>query len=91
MPDSKEPDTVILLPDLVVTKGGARFTLPGHRLRNGELRQQFTPDGGYSLGLLETSNSQRLEFESIILTLLSRAWEYASELDPSEATEFASS
>ena len=42
LPDSTEPDTLDFLPDLVVTRGGARFILPERKLNGQEFRQQVS-------------------------------------------------
>ncbi len=91
LPDSIEPDTLDFLPDLIVTRGGARFALPEDAWRYREHRQQLPSAFVYRLLLLETSKSQRLELEELIIGLLSKAWQYACEFDPSQATVFVSS
>ena len=89
LPDSLEPDTLDFLPDLVVTKGGARFVLPEHKLNGHEFRQKVSLFGIYHFLILEGSDSVYLDEK--IIGPLSRAWEYASVFDPDDATMFASS
>ena len=86
LPDSMEPDTLDFLPDLVVTRGGARFILPQHKPRYHEIRRQVQLFELYRLLILETSNSEFLD--KFIIDHLSKAWEYTSLFDPNEATVF---
>ena len=83
MPDDIEPDTLILTPDLIVTRGGVRFTLPVQKLRYKELKLDLFEI--YRRMLLE-SNGREFADKSIA-DALSRAWEFVSMFDPSDATE----
>ena len=87
-PDSQEPDTLNFLPDLVVTRRGARFVLPEYKLRYQEVPLQVSLLWIYRLLVLETSDSEHLD--NVIIDPLSRAWKYASEFDPNDATVFVS-
>lgn len=88
LPDSQEPDTLNFLPDLVVTRRGARFVLPEYKLRYQEVPLQVSLLWIYRLLVLETSDSEHLD--NVIIDPLSRAWKYASEFDPNDATVFVS-
>ena len=89
LPDSLEPDTLDLLPDLVVTRGGARFILPDYELYYNELGQRLSLWGLYRLVVLETADNGH--FDEVIIQPLSVAWKYAFEFDPSDATVSVSS
>ena len=89
LPDSTEPDTLDFLPDLVVTRGGARFILPERKLNGQEFRQQVSLFGLYRFLMYEASDNAHLDEK--IIGPLSRAWEYTSMFDPDDATVFASS
>ena len=89
LPDSLEPDTLDFSPDLVVTRGGARFILPGHKLHDHEVRLHVPLVEIYHFLLVETSDSEYLD--ELIINPLSNAWKYASEFDPHDATVFVSS
>ena len=90
LPDAEQPNTLDVLPDLVVTKGGARFTLPEHESSHLKFGQNVPRTWAHPV-LFETSEGQRLELEECLMALLVEAWESTSELDPDEATVFVSS
>ena len=89
VPDSIEPDTLDFLPDLVVTRGGARFVLPDYQLHYDELGQRFPLFGPY--GLRAPGNYFDEHMEDSIIEPLSQAWKYTSLFDPSDATVLVSS
>ena len=82
--DSLEPDTLNFTPDLVVTRGGVRFILPEYKMHYQEFRQQVSLFEIYRLLILETRASERVEEQ--IIDALSRAWDFASEFNPDDAT-----
>ena len=86
LPDPLEPDTLNLLPDLVVTRGGARFVLADHEAHNEEFAQHVPLFGTYGLRVRETSYSALMD--EVVIEPLSRAWRYASLLNPDDATVF---
>ena len=87
-PDSREPDTLSITPDLVVTRREARFVLPEYKLNYREIRQQVSLIWIYRLLVLETSDNEHLD--EVIVKLLFRAWEYTSGFNPDDATVFVS-
>ena len=91
LPSAEEPGALDFLTDLVVTRGGARFTLPEHKSRHTELRQRLPLPWAYPYLLFEASDNHRLKLEDAIGEFLEEAWEYTSELDPDDATVFVSS
>ncbi len=86
--DSQEPDILNFSPDLVVTRGGARFILPEHDWRYEEYRKQIPLFDIYRLLILETGFSERAE--EMILGTLTEAWEFTSLFNPADATLFIS-
>ena len=86
--DSQEPDILNFTPDLVVTRGGARFILPEYDLNHEEYRKQISLFAIYRLLVLETSFSEHAE--EIIFGTLSEAWEFTSSFNPDDATVFIS-
>ena len=88
-PDYREPDTLDLLPDLVVARRGMRFILPEYKLYNPELQQQISLLWTYRFLLLETYDNGHMD--EVIIGSLQRAWKYALEFDPSDATVSVSS
>ena len=86
--DSQEPDTLNFTPDLVVTRGGARFILPEYDLHSAEYRKQVSLFEIYRLLVLETGFGEHAE--GIILGILSEAWEFTSLFNPDDATVFIS-
>ena len=91
LPSAEDPGALDFLTDLVVTRGGARFTLPEHESRRPELRQYLPLAWTYSYAFRETLEEQRLELEYDLISLLEKAWKSAFEFDPDEATVFISS
>lgn len=86
--DSQEPDTLNLTPDLVVTRGGARFILPEYGLHYEEYRQQIPLFAIYRGLVLETDFGEHAE--EIIFRTLSEAWEFTFLFNPDDATVFIS-
>ena len=86
--DSIEPDTLNFTPDLVVTRGGARFILPEHGWHYEEYRKQIPLFEIYRSLVLETDFSEYAE--EIMLDALSEAWEFTSLFNPDDATVFIS-
>ena len=94
--DATEPDTLNFTPDLVVTRGGVRFILPQHESHFQEYQQQVSLFEVYGLLLLEATFNRletmvnrpdvREQIEEIINSRLSRAWDFASEFNPDDAT-----
>ena len=89
LPDSTEPDTLDFLPELVVSRRGARFILPERKPNGLEFRQQVSLSRLYYFLIHEASDSAHLDEK--IIGPLSMAWEYAYMFDPDDATVFASS
>ena len=88
LPDSMEPDTLNFVPDLVVTKGGARFILPVDNGHHHEFLRQVSLTEISRHSILEDYDVECL-YKSII-DPLSRAWHFASLLNPDDATVFVS-
>lgn len=88
LPDSVEPDTLNLTPDLVVTRGGARFILPDEKLHYEDGRQQIPLFEIYRFLVLETSDGEHAD--EFVIEALSEAWQFTYVFDPEDATVFVS-
>lgn len=74
LPDALDPDTLNFTPDLVATRGGAQFILPGYETHYQMYRQRFSLFDIYRGLILGTADSEHAD--DSIVHALSKAWEF---------------
>ena len=80
LPDSSEPDTLNLTPELVVTQGGAQLILPEYKSRYREYSQRLSLFDAYRSLILGTADSEHTDDQ--IIDTLSKAWEFHLQISP---------